>query len=94
MYFTRAAMSSARCVRLVHMMGLHRLDDPNAEDNPIAPTLSPPKNWIELEERRRVFWGAFSMDGHASISTGWPALIDMTHVRGSLKRCLSGATSS
>lgn len=29
-----------------------------------------------LPERRRVFWGAFAIDSHASISTGWPCLID------------------
>ncbi|KAK3368208.1 binuclear zinc transcription factor [Podospora didyma] len=81
MYFTRAAMSSARCVRLVEMMGLHRLDDPLREDNNfMSPMLVPPKNWVELEERRRVFWAAFSMDAHASVSTGWPNLIDFNQV--------------
>lgn len=29
-------------------MGLHRLDDPNAEFE-MMPTLLPPKDWIELE---------------------------------------------
>ena len=77
MHFTRAAMSSARCVRLCEMMGFHRLDDPSGDENPMVPTINPPHDWIELEERRRVFWGAFCMDSHASISTGWPTLIDM-----------------
>ncbi|KAK1831728.1 transcriptional activator protein acu-15 [Podospora conica] len=76
--FTRAAMSSARTVKLVTIMGLHLLDNPNEEESPIAPTLSPPKNWAELEQRRRVFWAAYCMDSHGSISTGWPALIDTT----------------
>lgn len=78
MYFTRAAMSSARCVRLVHMMGLHRLDASEMEEVP--PVILPPQNWTELEERRRVFWGAFAIDSHASISTGWPSLIDLNDV--------------
>lgn len=30
------------------MMGLHRLDDPNAEHE-MAPTIAPPKDWTELE---------------------------------------------
>lgn len=79
MWFTRAAMSTARCIKLIHMMGLHRLDDPGAAAE-MAPTIAPPRDWTELEERRRVFWGAYCVDSHASISTGWPSLIDMTEV--------------
>ncbi|RYP45178.1 hypothetical protein DL768_008451 [Monosporascus sp. mg162] len=77
MMFTRAAMSCSRAVRLVQMMGLHRLDCPPEE---VAPTLVPPKDWAELEERRRVFWGIFCIDSHCSISTGWPHLIDTSEV--------------
>ncbi|KAK0645891.1 hypothetical protein B0T16DRAFT_148662 [Cercophora newfieldiana] len=80
MHFTKASMSSARCIRLVGMMGFHRLDDPSKEDNPIHPTIDPPKDLTDLEERRRVFWGAFCMDAHASISTGWPGLVDLSQV--------------
>lgn len=77
MYFTRAAMSSAKCTKLVHMMGLHRLDAPPEE---MAPTLAPPRNWIELEERRRIFWGAFCTDSHGTIATGWPTMHDWTEI--------------
>ncbi|KAK0622873.1 hypothetical protein B0T14DRAFT_514669 [Immersiella caudata] len=80
MHFTKAAMSSARCVRLVEMMGFHRLDDPSKDDNPMAWITDPPKDLIELEERRRVFWGVFCMDAHATISTGWPTLVDLSQV--------------
>ncbi|KAK4179039.1 putative binuclear zinc transcription factor [Triangularia setosa] len=81
MLFTRAALSSARCVRIVGMMGLHRLDSTAAdEENPIAPMIPPPKGWVELEERRRLFWGAFCIDSYAGISTGWPTLIDTSQV--------------
>lgn len=31
-------------------------------------------------ERRRIFWGAFCIDSHASITTGWPTLIDYKEV--------------
>lgn len=41
-------MSASRCIKLLQMMGLHRLDDPNAEFE-MMPTLLPPKDWIELE---------------------------------------------
>ncbi|KAI0840554.1 hypothetical protein F5Y06DRAFT_243039 [Hypoxylon sp. FL0890] len=77
MLFTRAAMSVSRAVRLVEMMGLHRLD--GAADE-ISPTLLPPKDWTELEERRRVFWGAFCIDSHCSISTGWPFHVDASEI--------------
>ncbi|KAK4199078.1 putative binuclear zinc transcription factor [Triangularia verruculosa] len=81
MLFTRAALSAARCVRIVGMMGLHRLDNTAIdEEHPIAPMIPPPKGWVELEERRRVFWGAFCIDSYAGISTGWPTLIDTTEV--------------
>ncbi|PHH72878.1 hypothetical protein CDD83_4859 [Cordyceps sp. RAO-2017] len=77
MLFTRASMSSAKCVRLVQMMGLDRLD--GVQDD-LPPALAPATSWAELEERRRVFWGAFAIDSHASISTGWPSLIDPNNV--------------
>ncbi|KAI2630880.1 hypothetical protein GGR54DRAFT_648426 [Hypoxylon sp. NC1633] len=77
MMFTRAAMSCARGVRLVEMMGLHRLDGDSGE---LSPTLLPPKDWAELEERRRTFWGIFCIDSQCSISTGWPFLIDATEI--------------
>ncbi|KAL2127491.1 hypothetical protein VTI74DRAFT_10634 [Chaetomium olivicolor] len=76
--FTRAAMSSARSVRLSGMMGLQRLDDPvTDEERPMAPMIAPPRDWAELEERRRLFWGGYCLDCYASISTGWPSIIDL-----------------
>ncbi|KAK2050816.1 hypothetical protein LZ31DRAFT_548127 [Colletotrichum somersetense] len=77
LFFTRAAMSSAKCVRLVEMMGLHRIDGDGQE---MAPTLAPPTSWVDLEERRRAFWGAYCIDCHASIATGWPTLIDPNEI--------------
>ncbi|KAG6022953.1 hypothetical protein E4U41_002119 [Claviceps citrina] len=73
MLFTRAATTCAKAVRLCQMMGLDRLD--GAQDD-LPPCLGPHTSWAELEERRRVFWGIFATDSHASISTGWPALIN------------------
>lgn len=77
-------MSSAKCVRLVHMMGLDRLDGDPSE---LPPALASPLSWTELEERRRVFWGAFTIDCHASMSTGWPNLINSDDVKMDLQ-CL------
>ncbi|KAM7219860.1 transcriptional activator protein acu-15 [Rhypophila decipiens] len=82
MQFSRVAISSAKCVRLVHVMGLHRLDEPGDQDGKasLPQTLPPPQSWVELEERRRVFWCAFCIDGHSSISTGWPSLMNLDEI--------------
>lgn len=77
MLFTRAAVSLAKTTRLAQMMGLDRLD--GASDGARA-ALPPPVSWCELEERRRVFWGAFAIDSNASIATGWSCLIDPNSV--------------
>jgi hypothetical protein len=79
--FTRASMSCARSVRLAGMMGLHRLDATSTEEEPpMALMIAPPRNWAELEERRRLFWGGFCIDSYASISAGWPTIIDVEQV--------------
>jgi hypothetical protein len=72
-YFSRAWMSTGRMVRLSHMLGLHRLD---ADSEQMKQILPPPKDWIELEERRRTFWAAFYGDRWASSGTGWPMIIN------------------
>ncbi|UPK90580.1 hypothetical protein LCI18_001515 [Fusarium solani-melongenae] len=77
MIFTRSIMSAARSVRLCQLMGLDRIDG-DLHDLPYS--LSPPLTWTELEERRRAFWGAFSIDTYARISTGCPSLIDIDDV--------------
>jgi hypothetical protein len=76
-YFSRAWMSTGRATRLVHMLGLHRLDGDGSD---IKAILQPPTDFIELEERRRTFWGAFYGDRWASSSTGWPMTIDEKEV--------------
>ncbi|UKZ95512.1 uncharacterized protein TrAFT101_010348 [Trichoderma asperellum] len=91
MLFTRASMSASRYVRLVQMLGLDRLD---REGDDIPPTLGPISNWTELEERRRVFWGAFAIDSHASMATGWANMIKsedvMTRLPASEEAFVSG----
>lgn len=82
MLFTRAAMTAARCARLVHMLGLQRLDDPlEGAEGSDGPVLPPAKSWVELEERRRTFWGAYCVNVHVTMNTGWPILIDVKDVR-------------
>lgn len=78
MYFPRAWLSVGRAVRLCHMMNLHRLD---GEGLVVRETLASPMTWLELEERRRVFWGVFVMERYQSIASGWPTIIDERDVR-------------
>ncbi|RFU80356.1 binuclear zinc transcription factor [Trichoderma arundinaceum] len=77
MLYTRASMSGARCSRLVQMLALDKLDGP---DDNFPATLGPPRDWTELEERRRVFWVAFSCEAQGSIATGWPSLINFEDI--------------
>ncbi|KFX95953.1 hypothetical protein V490_03589 [Pseudogymnoascus sp. VKM F-3557] len=35
------------------------------------PSLPPSENWVEEEERRRVFWTIFNLDRFCSVTTGW-----------------------
>ncbi|KAK3391796.1 hypothetical protein B0T20DRAFT_384004 [Sordaria brevicollis] len=82
MLFTRSAMTAARCARLVHMLGLQHLDDPleDREGSFEGPVLPAPKDWVELEERRRTFWAAYCVDVHVTMNTGWPIMIDAKDV--------------
>ena len=73
MYFPRAWMSTGKAIRLVQMMGLHRLDGVGLD---VKQCLPPARDWTESEERRRTFWMAFCEDRYASIGTGWPMVID------------------
>ena len=73
MYFPRAWMSCGRSTRLCQLMGLHRQDRVGLD---VKQTTAPPKDWIEREERRRVFWMAYCQDRYASIGTGWPMSVD------------------
>lgn len=34
-------------------------------------SLPPAQNWVEEEERRRVFWNIFNLDRFCSVATGW-----------------------
>ncbi|KAH7377754.1 fungal-specific transcription factor domain-containing protein [Pyrenochaeta sp. MPI-SDFR-AT-0127] len=43
--------------------------------------LRPCKSWIEIEERRRVFWNIFLMDRFCSIATGWNVCLTSADVK-------------
>ncbi|KAH7115110.1 fungal-specific transcription factor domain-containing protein [Dendryphion nanum] len=63
--------SLARTVQYLHLS----VEDTNLVE-PAAllsnlPSLHPPCDWIEEEERRRLFWNVFVLDRFCSITTGW-----------------------
>jgi hypothetical protein len=90
MYFPRAWLSTGRAVRLAQMMGMHRLDGP---DYDLKHMLSPPRDWVEKEERRRTLWMAFCMDRFATVGTGWPMAIEEEDVSRSLAKDASAMLS-
>ena len=67
----QAWMSVGRCCRLVLGMRLYELDDPN---NPITMAREQDGlvDWTGLEEQRRTFWMAYSLDRFISFHNGLP----------------------
>uniref|UniRef100_A0A8H7N700 Xylanolytic transcriptional activator regulatory domain-containing protein n=1 Tax=Bionectria ochroleuca TaxID=29856 RepID=A0A8H7N700_BIOOC len=37
-------------------------------------------DWVEQEERRRIFWNIFNLDRCFSVTTGWDAIIDTNKI--------------
>jgi hypothetical protein len=77
MYMSRAWISGGKAIRLVQMMNLHHLDGGGGNTKQL---LAPPRDLIELEERRRTFWTAFCCDRYSCAGTGWPMSIDEADV--------------
>lgn len=73
----RAWISIGKASSLSLTIGLNQLDGPSQG---VKTCMPPPKDWVEGEERRRVFWMAFCIDQYASIATGRPMLINETDV--------------
>ncbi|KAL2674047.1 hypothetical protein Neosp_012493 [[Neocosmospora] mangrovei] len=71
--FSRASVSLSKCVRIAQMLGLHRLDSPQQRTDPPLP---PPRDYFEVEERRRTWWAVFCSDRFVGGITGWPALVN------------------
>ncbi|KAK3320316.1 binuclear zinc transcription factor [Cercophora scortea] len=75
--FPRAAISLGRSIRIAQMLNLHKLDQ---SGHVLPQTLVPPKDWTELEERRRTWWVIYGCDRGVAVATGWPALINDRNV--------------
>ena len=68
--YQRGWMSAGRCFRLLQLMRLYEIDAPEnvARRNNAVET----ESWIKVEEKRRTFWMAFSLDRFISIRHEWP----------------------
>lgn len=84
-YFARAWVSVSRVTWLAQVLGLHKMDK---KDSPRRSSfahsyLPADAGPIDLEERRRTLWAAFSLKCFANIGIGWntSATIDYREVR-------------
>lgn len=79
-YHHQAWMSAGRAFRLVQGMRYHNLDRPC--DGHLPPSAQS-GDFIELEERRRVFWMAYFLDHIISMRDTWPITLNEHVVRDS-----------
>ena len=67
--FPQAWATVGRAGRLALYLNLYTLDGAKP---PMKTTIPAPRDFIELEERRRTLWVTYEVDRLASVGTGWP----------------------
>ncbi|KAJ6134559.1 fungal-specific transcription factor domain-containing protein [Penicillium sp. IBT 18751x] len=72
-YHRTAWMSAGRAFRLVQAMRYHDIDSPIDKRGPSSPQRG---DFIEVEERRRVFWMAYFLDHIISMRGDWPITLN------------------
>ncbi|KAK9364851.1 fungal-specific transcription factor domain-containing protein [Lipomyces kononenkoae] len=72
-YHKQAWMSAGRAFRLVQAMRFHEIDNPR--NNNLISSLEI-DDFIETEEKRRVFWMAYFLDHLFSIRNDWPITLN------------------
>ncbi|KAL2833688.1 fungal-specific transcription factor domain-containing protein [Aspergillus cavernicola] len=72
-YHRRAWMSAGRAFRLVQAMHYHKIDNPVEKRGVSSPQHG---DFIEVEERRRVFWMAYFLDHIISMRDDWPITLN------------------
>lgn len=77
-YHRQAWMSAGRAFRLVQAMRYHEIDSPVDKRGPSSPQSG---DFIEVEERRRVFWMAYFLDHLISMRDDWPITLNEHVVR-------------
>jgi len=59
------------------MLNLHLLEqEEHGATNTMFARMGAPRDWIEMEERRRTWWVIYVADRLVSATSGLPALID------------------
>jgi hypothetical protein len=77
--YRRGWKSAGRAFRLVQLMRLYEVDvpsSPTGQQKGIAQA-----DWIETEEKRRIFWMAYILDRLVGIRNEWPLTISEQVVR-------------
>ncbi|KAK3683403.1 fungal-specific transcription factor domain-containing protein [Podospora appendiculata] len=67
--FQRAWITMGRAFRVIQLLRMHEID------KQILPTPAvslSPEDWTKLEEQRRTFWVAYTLDRYVSICRDWP----------------------
>jgi hypothetical protein len=66
-------MSAGRAFRLVQAMRYHEIDNPIDKRGPSSPQCG---DFVEVEERRRVFWMTYFLDHIISMRDDWPITLN------------------
>lgn len=72
-YHRQAWMSAGRAFRLVQAMRYHEIDNPVDKRGPSSPQRG---DFVEVEERRRVFWMSYFLDHIISMRGDWPITLN------------------
>ena len=67
--FSQAWATVGRAARLAIFLNLYSLDSAKP---PVKVSIPGPRDFIDLEERRRTLWATYQVDRLASVGTGWP----------------------
>jgi hypothetical protein len=78
-YHRQAWMSAGRAFRLVQALRYHEIDNPIDKRGPSSPQCG---DFIEVEERRRVFWMTYFLDHLISMRDDWPITLNEHVVSG------------
>ncbi|KAH8799831.1 fungal-specific transcription factor domain-containing protein [Xylogone sp. PMI_703] len=67
MDYQRCWTSASRAIKLVQLMKLDKIDNPRAVNRSASTATS---DWVETEQKRRIFWMAYCLDRFISIHGG------------------------
>lgn len=75
----RGWTSAGRAFRLVQLMRLYEID--NSNHVMMLPNGTAQMDWVEVEEKRRTFWMAYSLDRFVCVRSGSPLTLHEQVVR-------------